>query len=149
MVTMQDVRRRLDADEVDYAEAAALGPDALPHLAALAVSDDTVLASKAVYLASVIGGDRSADIVAEAAQRGDPVVRVAAAAALRNLPVGDFERVGDALLDDDDPGVRKVAIGSVASADAPALTAKVRRAAEEDPEDYVRDTAARFLPPTQ
>ncbi|UVS77718.1 HEAT repeat domain-containing protein [Actinokineospora sp. UTMC 2448] len=149
MVTMRDVRRRLDAEEVDYAEAAALGPDALPHLAELAAGADTMLASKAVYLASVIGGDGSAAIVSAAAGRGDPVLRVAAAAALRNLAVDDFERVGETLLDDEDPGVRKVAIGSVAAADSPALTARVRRAAEEDPEDYVRDTAARLLPPTQ
>lgn len=149
MVTMHEVRRRLDADEVDYDEAAALGPDALPYLAELAHGDDMMLASKAVYLASVIGGGDSAAIVADAAERGDPVVRVAAAAALRNLAVDDFERVGETLLDDDDPGVRKVAMGSVAAADSPALTAKMRRAAEEDPEDYVRDTAARFLPPTQ
>lgn len=149
MVTMHDVRRRLDADEVDYAEAAGLGPDALPHLAALAEGDDTMLASKAVYLASVIGGDGSADIVSGAAERGDPILRVAAAAALRNLAVDDFERVGETLLDDDDPGVRKVAVGSVAAADSPELNARLRRVAEEDPEDYVRETAARFLPPTQ
>ncbi|MGW5052309.1 hypothetical protein [Actinokineospora sp. NPDC004072] len=149
MVTMRDVRSRLDAEEVDYQEAAALGTEALPLLAELAAGEDSMLASKAVYLASVIGGEGSAAIVADAAERGDPILRVAAAAALRNLPVGDFERVGDTLLDDSDPGVRKVAIGSVAAADSPALIAKVRRAAEADPQDYVRETAARLLPPNQ
>lgn len=84
-VTMHEVRERLDADEVDYAEAAELGAGALPHLAEIVAGEDTLLASKAVYLASVIGGDGSAAIVAEAADSGDPILRVVASAAMRNL----------------------------------------------------------------
>ncbi|MGQ0839583.1 HEAT repeat domain-containing protein [Actinokineospora sp.] len=144
-VTMRDVRLRLDSEEVDYEGAAALGEDALPHLAELAESPDTMLVSKAVYLASLIGGARSAAIVAGAARHEDPIVRIAAASALRNLEWEAFEQVGDGLLDDADAGVRKVAIGSVAAADSPALTDKVRRAATDDPEEFVRDVAARSL----
>ncbi len=110
MVTMRDIRRALDAAEVDYAGAAALGSAALPLLAELATGDDTLLASKAVYLASVIGGDGSASIITEAAERGDPILRVAAVAALRNLtsgstpapPADDLDDWDD-LDDPDDP----------------------------------------------
>ncbi|SDD91467.1 hypothetical protein [Actinokineospora iranica] len=87
-VTLQDMRRRLAADTVDYADVAALGPAVLPHLAELAAGPETVLACKAVYLASLIGGPDSTAIVAGAAGHEDPIVRIAAAAALRNLEWG-------------------------------------------------------------
>ncbi|GAA2995216.1 hypothetical protein [Actinokineospora diospyrosa] len=84
-VTIQHVRQRLSGAEVDYEYAAELGDDALPHLAELATRADTVLACKALYLASLIGGPRSTEIIAAAADHEDPIIRIAASAALRNL----------------------------------------------------------------
>ncbi|GAA3051687.1 hypothetical protein [Actinokineospora globicatena] len=84
-ITLQHVRQRLSEPEVDYSAAAELGDDALPHLAELATRSDTVLACKALYLASLIGGPRSTEIIADAAEHDDPIIRIAASAALRNL----------------------------------------------------------------
>ncbi len=81
-VTMQDLRRRLLCEDVDYEDAAAFGRAALPHLAELAAGSDTVLACKAIYLASVIGDE---GIVRAAVEHEDPIVRIAASAAVRNL----------------------------------------------------------------
>ncbi|GLZ39613.1 hypothetical protein [Actinokineospora sp. NBRC 105648] len=83
-VTLQDLRQLLDSADVDFTDAAELGPAALPHLAELATHADTVLACKAVYLASVIGGPRSTEIILDAAGHDDPIIRIAASAALRN-----------------------------------------------------------------
>ena len=146
-VTMQDVLARIDPDEIDYPAAAAeLGADALPLLEELVQGGDPMLASKAAYLASVISETGSARVVERAAQHPDPRVRVAAAAGLRNLPERDAEPEVDRLLDDDDVGVRKVALESAAAFDSPAMTRRVQRRAEEDPEPAIRELARRRTP---
>ena len=109
-VSMEDVRKVLDPDEPDYAAAAELGEEALPHLEQLVRGDDAMLASKATYAASLIRG--GADTVETAADSDDPVVRVAAAAAARNLPLERAEQVLRRLSDDEDAGIRKVARAS-------------------------------------
>jgi hypothetical protein len=107
-VTMQNVTSLLSAEEPLYAEAARLGPDALPHLEALVRGSDPLMASKAAYLASLIDHEHAADIVHLAARSPNPVIRVAAAVA-QNL-TGDATRaVLDTLADDKDHGVRKTA----------------------------------------
>jgi hypothetical protein len=109
-VTIAKVRALLDVDEPNYAEAAKLGPQAVPLLETLVREGDAMLASKATYLASLIQSDRSLDVVKAAAESSDPVVRVAAAAALRNLPDAPRDEVLSGLLGDEDPGVRKAAL---------------------------------------
>ena len=112
-VTMKDVRAVLDPDEPDYQEAAKLGAEALPHLEVLVSSDDSMLASKATYLASLIKDAKSAEIVGRAARSDDPAVRVAAAAAAANLAASSASAVLLQLVTDRDPGVRKVARATV------------------------------------
>lgn len=109
-VSMEDVRKVLDPDEPDYAAAAQLGEDALPHLEELVRGNDPMLASKATYAASLISG--GADAVATAADSEDPIVRVAAAAAARNLTPERAEPLLRRLSDDEDAGIRKVARAS-------------------------------------
>jgi HEAT repeat protein len=109
-VSMKDVRKVLDPDEPDYAAAARLGEEAVPHLDQLVRGDDAMLASKAAYAASLIVG--GAETVATAAVSEDPIVRVAAAAAARNLPREQARHVLGQLSDDEDAGIRKVARNS-------------------------------------
>lgn len=141
-MTMQQVRVYLDPDEPDYPAAAlALGTDALPQLAELAAGDDPMLASKAVYLAGLIGGDEAPRILSRAAEHADPVVRVAAAASLRNLADEAAADLGQQLIRDDDAGVRKVTARSVALLADRDLRARVRRAVEADPDEDIRSLA--------
>lgn len=145
-VTMEDVRAHLEADELDYpAAATALGRDALPHLRELVQGPDGMLASKAIYLASVIGGAEAAAILDSGSRQPDPIRRVAAASGLRNLGQEAAAPVADQLLTDDDMGVRKVTLKAVASFGSPAMKRRVREAAEHDPEPALRDLAARAL----
>ena len=109
-VSMKDVRKVLDPDEPDYAAAAELGEEAVPHLDQLVRGDDAMLASKAAYAASLIQG--GAATVATAADSKDPVVRVAAAAAARNLAPEQARHVLSQLSEDEDAGIRKVARNS-------------------------------------
>jgi len=143
--TMEDVLAVLTQDEVDYTRAQQLGPEAVPFLDQLVRGPDLNLASKAAYLASLIESDRSTEVLAAAAARPEPVVRVAAASGVRNLKEAQAERLIDRLQGDADPGVRKVLVNSAAVFRSPRVAEQVRRIAEHDPEPFVRASAARSV----
>ena len=131
-VSMKRVRAALDPEEPDYAAAAAqLGADAVPHLQTLIQGDDPMLASKAVYLASLIQDERTPDLVRQAAQHDDPVIRVAAASAARNMDAQVASEVLVGLVADDDPGVRKVARKAVPEEPTDALAQRLEEAPDE------------------
>ena len=113
---METVRAAIEPDEPNYAEAAArLGPDALPFLHEIIQGDDPMLASKAVYLASLISSRDATSIVMEAAAHADPIVRVAAASAAANLVPEEGTKVLMELASDSDQGVRKVVQAAAAA----------------------------------
>ena len=131
-VSMKRVQAALDPEEPDYATAAAeLGSDAVPHLQTLIQGDDPMLASKAVYLASLIQDERTPDLVRRAAQRDDPVIRVAAASAARNMDAPTASEVLVELVADDDPGVRKVARNAVPGKPTDALARRLEEMPDE------------------
>jgi hypothetical protein len=68
---------------------------------------DPDLASKATSLASVIDAAGSVEVVDKAARSSDPVIRVAAAAALGNLSEMPGP-LAQGMLNDEDVGVRKL-----------------------------------------
>lgn len=124
-VTMKAVLEVLEPDEPNYDKAASLGPDSLPHLRTLVQGDDPMLAAKAAFAASLLEGDQGKDVVEAAAHSETASIRVAAAAAANNLPADSAAVVLMDLVDDSDPGVRKVALSSVPSDAPPQLSAKV------------------------
>ena len=117
-VTLEQVKNILTRDEPNYMEAAQLGPEAIPHLQQLLREEDTLLASKAAYLASMINSDQAVDVVKEAAASEHVNVRAAAAAATRNLPQVPVTDVLGTLLDDGDVSVRKVTLKSISALSA-------------------------------
>jgi HEAT repeat protein len=138
---MQQVLAQIDKDEPDYARAAKLGPGVLPHVRQIIEADDPMLASKAAYLASLIGGADAIELLDQAAKRREPEVRVAVAHALQNTsdaPPHLLER----LLGDEDVGVRKLALTTVAELRLLAVQEKVATIAKRDPEEFIRDIAA-------
>lgn len=112
-VTMEQVRAVLDSEEPNYVEGAQLGLGALPYLESLVTRANPMLASKATYLASLIRGEQSVRILQEAARSESLVVRVAAAGAARNLDESIASDILFSLVDDQNIGVRKVALESV------------------------------------
>jgi HEAT repeat protein len=141
-VTIEQVLAQLRQDEPDYEQAANLGPEALPHLARLVEEGDPELAPKATYLAGFINAEQSSEVVKMAARSSHPVVRVAAAAALSNLeemPTSLVER----MLDDEDVGVRKLALKSLEKKRPVGMKRKAREVAENDPNVVLRGFASR------
>ncbi len=122
-ITMKDVRAILDAEEPDYEALSLLGEGVLPHLQKLATGTDPMLASKATYAASLVGDGAAFEIILAAAQSDEVLVRVAAAGAARNLTTEHNSVVLETLVQDQDPGVRKVARASIADDAAESLRA--------------------------
>jgi len=121
---MEQVRKTLDPEEPNYVEGAKLGTEAIPHLETLVRAAEPMLASKAAYLASMILSEGSERVVQAAAQSPEAIVRVAAAAAARNLATGATERVLATLNRDHDEGVRKVAARALDDEDVAAASVK-------------------------
>lgn len=141
-VTMKDVLAVLEPDEVDYGKAKKLGPEALPFLLELVKGGDPGLASKATYLASLIGTDHAMGVLEAAAASHEPVLRVAAASGIRNLPEVQAEKVLDLLRKDPDVGVRKVLLKSAGRLRSAEVEVKLQQMAETDPEPLLREMAA-------
>jgi HEAT repeat protein len=144
-MTMEEVRAFLDPDEPNYSAAALeLGPDALPYLGELARGEDPLLASKAVYLAGLIGGEEAQPILTDAAEHSDPTVRVSAAASVQNVGDDQALELGRRLLDDDDLGVRKVAVNSAAQIESSDVRGELQKQAESDEDETIRSLAPRL-----
>ncbi|MBI4784131.1 MAG: hypothetical protein HY785_22865 [Oscillatoriophycideae cyanobacterium NC_groundwater_1537_Pr4_S-0.65um_50_18] len=114
-VTIDQVSAQLNLDEPDYGKLALLGAEIVPFLKQLTLGTDAMLASKAVYLASLIQSEQSPSVVAAGISSPEVLVRVAAASAARNLPKALSINLFDSLLDDRDVGVRKVALNSISA----------------------------------
>jgi HEAT repeat protein len=138
---MNQVKAALDVEEPKYADAAKLGAEALPHLRKLVVGDDPLLASKATYLAGLIDAEGSGDVLAQAAQSDQVVVRVAAANSAQHVSNADAA-LFEGLLGDTDAGVRKAAVKSIGSADRGDLKPLVQELAKADTAAPIRELAA-------
>ena len=108
----------------------------------LVAEDEPGLASKAAYLAAVIAGGNSKEVVALAAQSRHDVVRVAAAAAAALLPAEEAVEITSSLLQDTDARVRVRAVKSSATINSPILIERLEAMAVQDPVRHVRDFAA-------
>jgi HEAT repeat protein len=148
-VTMRQVRAQLDRDEPDYAEAARLGPDAIPHLMQLVQGTDAMLASKAAYLASLIQSANTVDVLEIAANSPYAQVRVSAAAGISNLAQPPATPLLDRLLKDQDVGVRQYALRSIEVHQPAGIRKQVQEIARNDPDidlQQLADRVANQLP---
>jgi HEAT repeat protein len=148
MPTLDELRRELDKDELDYpALADELGRGALEQLQTLLTEDEPRIASKATYLAALIGGPTSDDVVALAAGSRHEAVRVSAAATLDKLPSDRGTEIAQRLLSDPDVGIRARAAKSAAKVEDPRIRELLAAMAENDSHPDLRELAARLTTP--
>jgi HEAT repeat protein len=145
-VTLEQVRATLEAEEPDYNKAAkTLGTEALPHLERLITSDHSMIASKAAYLAGLIGTEQSVPAIERAARSGDVRVRIAAAAAVKNMESAAASDVLLSLIDDSDVGVQKVALRSMPAAPSAVLRARVEGLSAAKTDSHIRSISREVL----
>jgi len=109
----QEIRRRFQAIEPDETMFAGMTVEDIAHFETLLAEADPVMASRAVFALSRIGGDSAARVLRRAAVDSRSPVRVAVAAAVAQRPITLPDRELNALLSDRDAGVRKFALGAV------------------------------------
>lgn len=137
-LTIHQVRAALYPEEPDYKRASRLGPEALVYLENILGEGDPMLAPKATYLASLIRGTRSVAVVSQAARSERPSLRVAAAAAARNLSEPSASGILVSLLNDKDVGVRKTALNSVSVKPTSELRKKIQSLGNSDQDRAIR-----------
>jgi hypothetical protein len=141
-ITLEELRAVLSSDEPDYAALAQmLDSSAVGHLETLARDPDVMLATKAVYAASLVPGSQSEAVVAEAADSPQPLLRIASASALANLPETSRNRVAERLIDDADVSVKKLVIKSLSGPVTPQLRSRLDELASAGETPMIRQLA--------
>lgn len=144
-ITMADVTAVLHPEEPDYAKARQLGPAAVPFLQQIVMHSDQMTATKAAYLAGLIGTEAGAQVVASAASSPNPVLRMSAAAAAKELAQDHAVPILEKLLADSDGGVRHRALKSTAQHLTPALRVRLNHMVQHEANRRIRDDARALL----
>ncbi|MEO7338444.1 MAG: HEAT repeat domain-containing protein [Caldimonas sp.] len=141
-VTMKQVLAEIDREEPNYPAFEKLGAGALPHLQMIAEAGDPLKAAKAVYAASLIGGSAALDLLSKAADHHDPQVRMAVTQGLQNLAQTAPSELVMKSLNDDDAGVRKLAVRTAETLNRVEFAPRVAEIAKSDPAEHLRAPAA-------
>ena len=142
--TLQDVINQLDREEPNYAQAARLGSEIIPHLRELIAGDNLGLAAKAAFLTGVIDGEESVQVLEIAARHPDPIVRVAAAASAKHL-THLTPALATTFLEDADPGVRKWGLRTIEATYPEGVRQKVEEIMQYDTEVGLREMARKVI----
>ncbi|RZK37931.1 MAG: HEAT repeat domain-containing protein [Hymenobacter sp.] len=125
----EELIRLINLDEPDYPSIVRqLTKDDIPLLTQLAQDPNPGLATKAISCLGLLNDDAAVAGLQAAVAHPDPVYRIAAAHALRNVASSAVAvRLLGKLLDDQDVGVRKFALKSVDVANISSLKEQVRQ----------------------
>jgi HEAT repeat protein len=138
--TKDELKKMIDLDEPEYPIIVSkLTADDIPLLIELSGDANMAVATKAVSCLGMMNTDKAVDGIKIAAVHNNPVMRVAAAHALKNssaLP--SAVKLIDTLLDDKDIGVRKFALKTVEHSNIKSLKAKVKIMGDKETTDLMK-----------
>jgi len=137
----------IDLDEPDYPEIVSrLTKDDIPILNELAQDANPAIATKAISCLGHMNDDRAIAGIEKAAKSSNPVLRVAASHALRNMTSHPAaERILDKLLDDDDVGVKKFALKTVEASKLSNLKEKVRQMHSKESNEHLKNLSKQVM----
>lgn len=146
-LTRERLRALLDVDEPNYPSIAGqLDAASTPHLEELIQDADPMLASKAVYAASLSPDPAAQRLVDKASQSPERLLRLASASALPNLPEQMRTPLIERLLDQDDAGIQKLAIRSIGRP-TEEMRRKLTRIQQNSRLEVIRELSQRKLVP--
>lgn len=118
-LSLEQLRLALSNEEPQYvAIAAQLKSSNTAHLKKLSKDPDPMLASKAVYLASLSTDSAALDIVDQAALSDRSLVKIAAASALAHMPDNRKNALAEKLIDDDSVAIQKLVVRGISNPSA-------------------------------
>lgn len=131
----------LGNEEPDYQEIfVQINTTAIRHLKTIANSEDEMLASKAVYLASLFSSQPSAqEIVRKASKSDRSLLKLAAASALPNLEISKRNELAEELIDEQDIGIKKLVIKSLDKNSSSLLKEKLQILSRESQSTYIKN----------
>jgi HEAT repeat protein len=145
--TKDELIKLINLDEPDYPEIVAkLSKDDIPILTELAQDPNLAIATKAISCLGFMNDDRAFAGVEKAAKSNNPVLRVAATHALRNMTSRPAtEKLLDKLLDDDDIGVKKYALKTVEASKLSNLKEKVKQMHSKETNEHIKNLSKQVM----
>ena len=136
----------LSNEEPGYARIArTLDSSAIKHLASFARGRDLSIATKAIYLASLLDRKDAAKIVASAAASQTAVKRIAAASGLGNLASAPKDAIARKLIRSKDLSARKLVLKSIGTDVSPRLRNSIEKLSKEDKSKDMKDLSRSVL----
>jgi outer membrane protein OmpA-like peptidoglycan-associated protein len=135
-VSIEQLRRILNADEPDYDGLARQGAALLPQLAQLVNDRNEYVAANAASLAGMIGDNQAVAVLQRAARSASGAVRSATAGALRSVRGPQVAALVATLQRDRDPDVRKFAAKAAAMQQPGSAAAEIGETFEFEEEGF-------------
>jgi HEAT repeat protein len=138
--TKDEIKKMIDLDEPEYPIIVSkLTADDIPILIELSGDANMAIATKAVSCLGLMNTDKAVEGIKIAVAHNNPVMRVAAAHALKNsATLPSAVKLIDTLLDDQDIGVRKFALKTVDHSNIKSLKAKVKAMGDKETTDLMK-----------
>ncbi|HTL07369.1 MAG TPA: HEAT repeat domain-containing protein [Chitinophagaceae bacterium] len=145
--TKQELIKLIDLDEPDYETIVPqLTKDDIPLLAELAEDANPAIATKAISCLGFMNDVRAFAGVEKAAKSANPVYRIAASHALRNMTARPAAAtLLEKLLDDDDIGVKKFALKTVEASRLSGLKEKVKQMQTKEANEHIRSLSKQVM----
>jgi HEAT repeat protein len=138
--TKEELIKLIDLDEPDYSTIVPqLTSDDIPLLVVLSNDVNLAVATKAISCLGMMNNEKAVDGISLSAKHDNPIIRVAAAHALKNLATfPNAVTLLDKLLDDKDIGVRKFALKTVNHANINSLKTKVKSMNSKEKTEFMK-----------
>lgn len=145
--TKEELIKMINLDEPDYERIVSrLTKDDIPLLTELSKDQNPAIATKAISCLGLMQTDKALSGLQDASKHPDPVIRIAAAQALRNMSkVPAAVNLLGSMLDDGDIGVRKFALKSVEHANISTLKEKVQKMSQHENNEHLKNLSGEVL----
>ena len=137
----EKIIKLIDLDEPDYTVITSqLAQDDIPILIELSKEPNLAIATKAISCLGLMNSEKAVAGIQAATTNTDPVIRVAAAHALKHsASLPSAVKLLDHLLDDQDVGVRKFALKTVQHANIKSLKGKVQQLIQKENTELMKN----------
>jgi hypothetical protein len=139
-ISEKDLLFALSNEEPQYFEILAkLDEKAIAYLSVLSKGKDTMLATKAIFLAGIYNKPSGNAIVESAAKSTVLLKRIASASALEYMPEEKRNKLAEKLIDDPDISIQKLVIKATGNSKSAKLREKFTKLSKDSPSKFIRD----------
>ena len=139
-ISEQNLLLALSNEEPQYFEILAkLDENAITYLSELSKGRDTMLATKAIFLAGLYNKPSGHAIVESAAKSTVLLKRIASASALEYMPEVKRDKLAEKLINDADVSVQKLVIKAAGNSKSAKLREKFTKLSKDSPSKFIRD----------